>query len=92
MLACLRSAQFMYPDMSASIVVELRRHHDTRARTNNKEFLVTRRSTRIPKIAITRTFGTYQEAVRFWDIEVRKLVDTGMERRDARIMGFREEG
>lgn len=92
MLACLRSASFLYPDRSASIVVDLRRHHDTDARCRNKEFLVTKRFTQLPGVVATKTFGTYHEATRYWDSEVAKLTDTGMERRDARIIGFREEG
>ena len=92
MLACLRSAQFMYRDLSASVVVELRRHHDTRAQAKNKEFLVSRRFTRMPSVLITKSFGTYREAAVYWDGEVVKLVDTGMERRDSKIVGFREEG
>lgn len=91
MLACLRSAQFMYPDGSGSVVVELRRHHDVHARRDNKEFLVTRRLTRLP-VLTTKAFGTYREAVSYWDGEVVKLTDTGLARRDAKIIGFREEG
>lgn len=91
MLVCLRSASFMYPDGSGSIVVELRRHHDTSASRDNKEFLVTRRLYR-PPVLVTKSFGTYREACRYWDGEVAKLMDTGMERRDAQIIGFHEEG
>lgn len=91
MLACLRSAQFMYQDRSGSVVVELRRHHDTRASCDNKEFLVTKRLFR-PPVLLTKAFGTYREATRYWDEEVAKLTATGMERRDAAIVGFREEG
>ena len=82
----------MYADRSASIVVELRRHHDTRASARNKEFLVTKRLTRLPGVLTTKSFGTYPEASRYWDEEVVKLVDSGLERRDAVIVGFREEG
>lgn len=92
MLVCLRSAMFLYPDRSSSIVVELRRHHDTDARTNNKGFLVMKRLTRLPGVLMTKAFGTYREATRYWDGEVAKLTDTGMERRDAKIVGFHEEG
>lgn len=92
MLACLRSAQFMYPDRSASVVVELRRHHDINAQCDNKAFLVTKRLTRLPGVLIRKQFGTYPEAARYWDEEVAKLTDTGLERRDARIIGFHEEG
>ena len=92
MLVCLRSAQFMYPDGSGSIVVELRRHHDTAAQHDNKEFLVMRRFTRLPGVLVTKALGTYREATRYWDDQVRRLADTGMERRDARIVGFHEEG
>ena len=89
MLTCLRSAQFLYADGSAGVVVELRRQHDTKA--GDKEFLVTRRLTRLP-VMVTKPFGTYREAARHWDTEVMKLIDTGMERRDIRIVGFHEEG
>jgi len=92
LLVCLRSAQFMYQDRSGSIVVELRRHHDTQAQTGNKAFLVTKRLTRLPSALMTKSFGTYREAVRYWDLQVSVLVDTGMERRDAKIIGFHEEG
>ena len=92
MLACLRSAQFYYPDMSASVVVELRRHHDTRANAANKEFLVMKRFTRLPGAVTTKAFGAYREATHYWDEEVAKLTDSGMTRRDAKIVGFHEEG
>ncbi len=92
MIACLRSAQFMYADRSASIVVELRRHHDTAATNKNKEFVVTQRMTRLPGVVRVKSFGSYWEAVRYWDGEVAKLTDTGMERRDAKIVGWHEEG
>ena len=91
MLACLRSAQFMYADGSAGVVVELRRHHDLHSQCANKEFLVTKRVTR-PQIIMTKAFGTYPEATRYWDVEVAKLTNMGFERRDARIIGFHEEG
>jgi len=92
MIACLRSAQFSYPDGSGSIVVELRRHHDTEAACANKEFVVLQRMTRLPKVLIRKSFGTYAEAVRHWDEKVTKITDTGLTRRDAKIIGFREEG
>lgn len=92
MIACLRSATFMWPDRSGSVVVELRRHHDTSAQAKNKEFLVMKRLTRLPGVLIIKTFGTYREAARYWDGEVAKLTDTGLERRDARLIGFHEEG
>lgn len=93
MLACLRSAQFYYPDRSAGVVVELRRHHDLGHRARGvKEFLVTKRLTRLPAVLTTKSFSAYREACRYWDEEVAKLVDTGLERRDSRIVGFREEG
>ena len=92
MLACLRSAQFMYPDKSASVVVELRRHHDTDAQCDNKQFIVIKRLTRLPGVLIKKEWGTYQEAVRDWDEKVAKITDTGMERRDSKIIGFHEEG
>jgi len=92
MIACLRSAQFMYPDGSGSIVVELRRQHDTTARCDNKQFIVTKRLTRLPAVVIKKEWGTYAEACRDWDEKVAKVTDTGLARRDARIIGFREEG
>ena len=92
MLACLRSAQFTYPDDGGSILVELPRHHDTSARCDNKEFLVSRRMTRLPGVMITKSFGAYPEAVRHWDLHVAVLTDQGLVRRDAKIVGFHEEG
>lgn len=92
MIACLRSAQFSYPDNSGSVVVELRRHHDTSAQCDNKEFIVMKRFTRLPGVVIRKAWGTYAEAVRDWDEHVAKLTDTGLQRRDAKIIGFREEG
>lgn len=92
MLVCLRSATFLYSDRSSSIVVELRRHHDIDAHADNKQFLVTKRLTRLPRVLMTKSFGTYREATHYWDGEVAKVADTGMERRDARIIGFHEEG
>jgi len=92
MIACLRSAEFQYPDRSGSIVVELRRHHDTRASCDNKAFVVTKRVTRYPQVIIKKAWGTYNEACRDWDEKVMKLVDTGLERRDFKIIGWREEG
>ena len=91
MLACLRSANFLYADGSGSVLVELRRHHDLNAQCANKEFLVTKRIT-WPSIIMTKAFGTYPEASHYWDEQVAKLTDTGMERRDARIVGWHEEG
>jgi hypothetical protein len=82
----------MYPDGSGSILVELRRHHDIRASCDNKEFLVTKRLTRLPGVLITKSFGTYPEATRYWDEQVMKVADQGLERRDAKIVGFHEEG
>ena len=92
MIACLRSAQFSYPDGSGSVVVELRRHHDTTAQCDNKEFIVTKRLTRLPGVLIRKAWGTYREAARDWDEKVAQLTDTGLARRDAKIIGFREEG
>ena len=92
MLVCLRSAQFQYADHSGSIVVDLRRHHDTVAECANKEFLVMKRLTRLPHVLITKAFGTYQEAARYWDKEVGKIADTGLARRDLPIVGWHEEG
>jgi hypothetical protein len=73
-------------------VVELRRHHDTAASCDNKEFVVMRRFTRLPGVVTRKAWGTYREAVRDWDEQVAKLTDTGLARRDAKIIGFREEG
>ncbi|MCI0349063.1 MAG: hypothetical protein L0Z53_06520 [Acidobacteriales bacterium] len=81
----------MFKDGSGQQVVELRRHHDTDAQCSNKEFLVMRRTFK-PPIVMIKPFGTYREATRYWDTEVAKLAATGMERRDARIVGFHEEG
>lgn len=92
MIACLRSAQFQYPDGSGSIVVELRRHHDTNAQCANKAFVVTRRLTRFPHVLIRKSFGTYREAVRDWDEKVAQITDTGLHRRAITMLGFREEG
>ena len=92
MIACLRSTQFQYPDGSGSIVVELRRHHDTTAQCDNKAFVVTKRLTRFPRVLIRKSFGTYREASRDWDAKVCQLTDTGLQRRDTKIVGFREEG
>jgi hypothetical protein len=91
-LACLRSAQFIYPDYSGGIVVELRRHHDTAASCDNKAFIVTKRLTRLPSVLMAKSFGTYAEACRYWDEQVAKVTDTGLERRDAMIIGWHEEG
>ena len=82
----------MYRDGSGSIVIELRRHHDTVAQCDNKAFLVSKRFTRLPGVIITKSFGTYNEATRYWDEQVAKVTDTGLERRDARIIGWHEEG
>ena len=92
MIACLRSAQFMYADGSGSIVVELRRHHDTTAQCDNKQFLVTRRMTRLPHVILSKAFGTYNEAVRYWDEQFKKVEDMGLVKRDIHIVGFHEEG
>mgnify|MGYP001569425685 FL=1 len=92
MLACLRSAQFTYPDDGGSILVELRRHHDINAQCDNKEFLVTKRFTRLPGVMIRKAFGTYAEATRYWDEQVAVVTDMGLARRDAKIIGFHEEG
>jgi hypothetical protein len=82
----------MYPDDTGSILIELRRHHDTNAQCDNKEFLVTRRLTRLPGVLITKKFGTYREAVGYWDEQVAKVSDTGLMRRDSKIIGWHEEG
>lgn len=92
MIACLRSASFSYPDDSGSVVVELRRHHDTEAQCDNKQFVVMRRITRLPGVVIKKVFGTYNEAVRYWDEKVAVATDQGLTRRDAKIIGWHEEG
>ncbi len=92
MIACLRSAQFMYPDGSGSICVELRRHHDTTASCDNKAFVVTRRLTRLPQVMVKKAFGTYAEACRDWDEKVTKITDMGLIRREIKILGWHEEG
>ena len=92
MIACLRSVQFQYPDQSGSIVVELRRHHDTKAQCDNKAFVVMQRYTRLPGVVMRKAWGTYAEAVRDWDAKVVKIEDHGLTRRDIKIVGFREEG
>jgi hypothetical protein len=90
-LACLRSAQFLYRNARGGVVVELRRHHDIDARYDNKEFVVTKRLIAMP-VLMTKSFGTYREASKYWDEEVSKLKDEGLEQQDVRIIGFREEG
>ena len=92
MLVCLRSTQFSYPDGSGSIVIEFRRHHDTGAQCDNKEFLVTKRLTRLPGVVITKAFGSYPEASQYWDEQTARFTDAGLPRRDTRITGFHEEG
>lgn len=52
---------------------------------------MTKRLSMLP-VLMTKSFGTYPEATRYWDGEVAKLTDTGMERRDAKIVGWHEEG
>jgi hypothetical protein len=95
MVACLRSVRFMPADRSRSLFVELRRLHNTRTRCDNKEFVVT---TRLPAFGpmagtmIRKSFGTYAEAVRHWDVTVHRYEDMGLIRDDLRIIGFREEG
>jgi len=91
-IACLRSARFTYPDSSASILVELRRHHNIKAQADNKEFVVTKRLARLRNMMLRKSFGTYREAVRYWNEQVAIIEGTGMQRRDARILGFHEEG
>lgn len=91
MIACLRSARFLYRDGSASVCVELRRHHNTDAQADNKTFSVTKRLSRLPGAMTVKHFGTLPEARRYWMTEVARFENRGMERRDARIMGFHEE-
>lgn len=82
MLACLRSTQFIYPDKSGSIYVELRRH--------NKEFIVTQR---IPRLRIMHSVrkGTLNEARSIWLETIHRYEDSGMKRKDLLISGFHEE-
>jgi hypothetical protein len=91
-IACLRSARFFYPDRSATIFVELRRHHDTNAIANNKEFIVTKRTSFGIKMIHNKSFGTIAEARRHWIEEVHQLEDHGLVRSDIPILGFHEEG
>lgn len=51
-----------------------------------------KRLTRLPGAVMRKSFGAYREAIRYWDEEVAKLTDQGLERRDAKIVGFHEEG
>ena len=88
MVACLRSARFIYPDNSASIFVELRRIHDTLASADNKTFVVTRR---LGQTMINKSFGTLSEARRWWTDQVTQLTDQGLRRVDSAILGFHEE-
>jgi hypothetical protein len=83
MMACLRSARFVFPDDSGSIFVELRRRND--------HFIV---SERIPKLKVLRNInrGTYREGCATWDELVHKHEDSGMRRSDLVIQGFHEEG
>lgn len=90
MIALLRSSTFVYPDGS-EVVVEVRRVHDEHAHAANKEFIFTRRLPAMRSI-FKRSFGTPREALRYHDEQLSILADQGLRRRDAFIMGFREEG
>lgn len=96
MIACLRAAKFVYPDDSAAIHIELRRHHDIRKGSvsdQHRRFIVVRRFTRVDGAPMVRKgFATYPEACRYWDTQVAMLTDQGLRRHDDRIIGFREEG
>jgi hypothetical protein len=95
-IACLRAAKFVYPDDSAAIHVELRRHHDIRKNSvskSNRRFVVVKRYSRVDGQPMVRKgFSTYPEAVRYWDVQVAMLTDQGLRRHDDQIIGFREEG
>jgi hypothetical protein len=96
-IALSRSAKFVYPDDSAAIHVELRRHHDIRprhasVRGDHKSFVVMRRFSRIKGPVEKTPFKTYKEAARYWDVQVDMLTQQGLIRRDDKLMGFREEG
>lgn len=96
MVSLLRSARFVYQDGSASIRVDLRRHHDLASAgqgdQDTKRFVVTRMLMRNPRVLINKTFGTYPEACRDWDTKVKLLEDEGMRRADVPIVGFHDEG
>ena len=83
MIACLRSARFVFRDDSGSIYVELRRRNGT--------FIVTER---IPRLKVLRNInkGTYREARATWEELLHKHEDSGMRRSDMVIQGFHEEG
>ena len=84
MVACLRSARFIYPDNSASIFVELRRVQLGK----EPKFLVSRR---FDRNMLNKSFGTLPEARIYWRGEVAKLTDQGLRRCDSQIAGFHEE-
>jgi len=86
MIACLRSARFIYPDDSASVFVELRR----RGAGNDKKFVVTRRFPRL-QVIHNKSWDTINEARVHWDELVHELEDQGLRRCDSRIIGFHEE-
>jgi len=89
-IACLRSARFWYPDRSAEVFVELRRHHDTDSRTvGNKTFIVTQRA---GQSVTVKRWGSIAEARVDWLQRVHRLEDLGLKREDIPISGFHEEG
>jgi hypothetical protein len=90
MIACLRAARFQFPDDSASVFIELRRH-GAGSMPGEKQFVV---SERMPKVNMIRNInkGTYNEAVAEWSSLVQKWADLGLRRNDPIIMGFHEEG
>lgn len=91
MIACLRSTRFIYPDRSAAVVLELRRHHDLKGGLNAKQFIVTRRTSFGVKMIHNKRFQTLSEARRNWFAEAQVLEDQGLKREDCIIMGFHEE-
>ena len=84
MVACLRSARFVYADNSASISVDLRRVQLGK----EPKFLVSRR---FGRNMLNKSFGTLPEARIYWKSEVAKLTDQGLRRCDPQITGFHEE-
>lgn len=90
MIALLRSAGFYYPDGTA-IFLDVRRLHDTGAQADNKTFQFMRRCPRAGLVSI-KDFGTYREAMVFWNDQVVRLEGEGLARRDPEIVGFHEEG
>jgi len=90
-IAALCVAGFRFPSGEGRVLLVVRRHHDTAAAADNKAFSFSRT---VPSVGATsfREFGTYREARRYFDTEVRALEDTGMVRESWEIQGFHEEG